>query len=76
MPKLRVLSGKKLVSALQKEGFIITRQKGSHVRLSLGSSSSLTIPLHPELDRGTLKAIIRALERVLPKTKLDKIFYQ
>jgi len=33
MPKLPVISGKELVAALKKAGFVEVRQKGSHVSL-------------------------------------------
>ncbi|MBF0541113.1 MAG: type II toxin-antitoxin system HicA family toxin [Nitrospirae bacterium] len=33
MPKLPIISGKQLLSALKKSGFIEVRQKGSHVSL-------------------------------------------
>lgn len=33
------------------------RQKGSHVTLT-NDASFITVPLHPELDKGTLRAIL------------------
>jgi predicted RNA binding protein YcfA (HicA-like mRNA interferase family) len=33
MPKLPVVSGKDMIRALEKDGFLIVRQKGSHVSL-------------------------------------------
>ena len=60
MSKLPVLSGKECVQVLKKHGFEIRRQKGSHIILRHGSSKIiLTVPNHKELDRGTLRAIIR-----------------
>ena len=60
MSRLPVLSGKKRVQILQKHGFEFRRQKGSHIILRHSSSQIiLTIPNHKELDRGTLRAIIR-----------------
>ncbi len=39
----------------------IDRQKGSHVvLLKPGHIASLSVPLHPELAPGTLRALIRA----------------
>ena len=58
MPKLRVLSGAELCDLLTKHGFERVRQRGSHVVMRRGSIS-LPIPLHRELDRGTLRGIIR-----------------
>jgi predicted RNA binding protein YcfA (HicA-like mRNA interferase family) len=45
------------VKALQRGGFEVKRQKGDHVFLQRGSLVT-TVPLHRELDRGTLKAIL------------------
>ena len=45
---------------MQKNGFEIYRQRGSHVVLVREDSpNQTTVPLHKELDRGTLRAIIR-----------------
>lgn len=47
--------------ALQKVGFALDRQKGSHMSIVRSDPfSALTIPNHRELDAGTLRAIIRA----------------
>jgi len=35
MPKLPVLSGKELLAALKKAGFVEVHQKGSHVNVTL-----------------------------------------
>ena len=37
--------------------FRVLRQKGSHVTLT-NDASFFTVPLHPELDMGTLQAIL------------------
>ena len=58
MPKLPVVSGRSLVKILTKHfGFRVIRQKGSHVTLT-NDISFITVPLHPELDKGTLNAIL------------------
>ena len=62
-----------------KEGFEVLRQKGSHVRLVKNGSDSktyITIPLHKEIDRGTLKSIIRSLKRIFSQDKILEIFYK
>ncbi|MCW5933747.1 MAG: type II toxin-antitoxin system HicA family toxin [Fimbriimonadia bacterium] len=60
MTRLPVLSGRECVKALQKAGFSFVRQRGSHMILVREEpSSQLTIPDHTELDRGTLRGIIR-----------------
>ncbi len=63
MSKLPVLSGKKCIKALEKVGFYLKRQEGSHVTLRRDEPfCQLVVPLHEELDRGTLRAIIRQAE--------------
>jgi len=60
MSKLPVLPGKKCVKALEKAGFYFKRQEGSHVTLRRDEPfCQIVVPLHRELDKGTLRAIIR-----------------
>ena len=43
-------------------GFIAVRQKGSHVRLEksiAGGVVKITVPMHPQLKKGTLHRIIK-----------------
>lgn len=58
--RLPVVSGAQLIAALGKLGWLSVRQRGSHVRLKHAERSvSLVVPLHGELKRGTLAAILR-----------------
>ena len=60
MSRLPVVSGAECIKALTKAGFVVYRQRGSHVTLiRKDPPSQTTIPNHKELDRGTLRAIIR-----------------
>ena len=60
MSKLPVISGQKLVRALEKVGFRLDRQKGSHMMLFRSEPpTALSVPDHRELDRGTLRALLR-----------------
>ncbi|RMF81994.1 MAG: type II toxin-antitoxin system HicA family toxin [Chloroflexi bacterium] len=59
MSKLPIISGQECVRALQRLGYTISRQKGSHIRMRHESRPPVTVPDHNELDRGTLRAIIR-----------------
>ena len=60
MSKLPVVSGAECVKALGKVGFVVYRQRGSHITMVRKSPpSQTTIPNHKELDRGTLRSIIR-----------------
>lgn len=57
----RDLSGPQLAQALQRHGYEITRQTGSHLRLTSrikGSEHHITIPSHDTLKVGTLSAIL------------------
>jgi predicted RNA binding protein YcfA (HicA-like mRNA interferase family) len=59
MPKLPRISGVKVIKILSKFfGFRTLRQRGSHVTLT-NDLVFLTVPIHSELDRGTLLAILR-----------------
>ena len=60
MSKLPPLSGRKCVKALGKAGFVLKRQEGSHMILRrMEPFAQVVIPDHKQLDRGTLRAIIR-----------------
>ena len=73
MSKLPVISGRDLVRALRNVGFELDRQKGSHMILFRAEpTTTLSVPDHRELDRGTLRALLRqaavtpdALSRIL-----------
>lgn len=56
-----LISGSECVAALAKVGYVQVRQKGSHVRLECPGRSPVTVPLHSELDRGTLRSILRTV---------------
>jgi len=60
MSKLPVLSGKKCIKVLGKAGFYFKRREGSHMTLRRDNPfTQVIVPDHKELDRGTLRAIIR-----------------
>jgi len=60
MSKLPRVSGRECAKALGKQGFILKRQRGSHMILRREKPfAQVVIPDHKELDRGTLRAIIR-----------------
>lgn len=60
MNKLPVISGAGCVKALEKIGFFVERQRGSHIILVREDPrTTVSVPDHKELDRGTLRAIIR-----------------
>lgn len=57
----RDLSGTELAGRLRRYGYEVTRQTGSHIRLTStlqGSEHHISIPSHKELRVGTLHAIL------------------
>jgi len=60
MSNLPRISSKTCIKALQKAGFSVIRQRGSHISLVKDEPFAQTVvPNHKELDRGTLRAIIK-----------------
>ena len=61
MSKLPVVSGQETVHALQKVGYLVDHQTGSHIILRQPNPPHrrLTVPHHTELAKGTLRSIIR-----------------
>lgn len=57
----RDLSGADLVKALEKLGYEVTRQTGSHIRLTTTENGEhhLTVPAHNPIKIGTLNAILK-----------------
>ena len=56
----RDLSGTDLAKALERLGYAVTRQTGSHIRLTTQQAGEhhLTIPCHDPVKVGTLRAIL------------------
>ena len=61
MPKIRPLSSQRLIKVLEKIGFKIIRQKGSHVIMINDKGTRIVIPVHPGKDvkPGLIRAIIK-----------------
>jgi predicted RNA binding protein YcfA (HicA-like mRNA interferase family) len=60
MTRLPVVSGRECVRALERAGFSVRRHEGSHIILRRDSPfAQVVVPDHKELDRGTLRAILR-----------------
>ena len=61
MKKLQLISGREAVHALQKVGYEIDHQTGSHIILRHINSPHrrLSVPNHKTLAKGTLRALIR-----------------
>ncbi|MBK7200727.1 MAG: type II toxin-antitoxin system HicA family toxin [Anaerolineae bacterium] len=58
MPKLPVVSGREAVRTLERLGFVVVRQRGSHLVLRRGASGCV-VPNHRELKTGTLTGILK-----------------
>ena len=56
----RDLAGRELIKALGKLGYEVTRQSGSHIRLTTSRNSThhITIPDHRPVKVGTLSGIL------------------
>lgn len=62
MPPMPIISGHDVIAALCRLGYREIRQRGSHVRLVCEYRSPLTVPLHAEIRRGTLRSILRTAD--------------
>jgi predicted RNA binding protein YcfA (HicA-like mRNA interferase family) len=65
---LRIFSGSEICKLLEKQGFIVVRQRGSHILMQKSvNDSTITVPVpnHKEIRIGTLQSIIR--QSNLPK---------
>ena len=62
--RLPLLSAKELIKILNRLGFCVIRQKGSHVYLKHKDGRATVVPLHPgsEIGRGLLRKIINEIE--------------
>ena len=62
MPNLPHLSGKEIVRALEKLGFVQARQRGSHVVMKKSmpeGNVGCVVPMHGEVAIGTLHSILK-----------------
>ena len=62
MPNLPHLSGKEIIRALERLGFVQARQRGSHVVMKKSTPEGnvgCVVPLHGEVAIGTLHSILK-----------------
>ena len=79
MPRLMRISATSLIKFLESQGFVINRQKGSHIVLTRQltvSKQVLTVPNHKELDIGTTKAIYNQCKKYIAEETLNNFFYK
>jgi predicted RNA binding protein YcfA (HicA-like mRNA interferase family) len=78
-PRLRRLSAREVLAALGRFGFEVVATRGSHAKLRRvtpdGVTQTLTVPLHKDLDLGTIRAIYRQATRFVPEAELRTWFY-
>lgn len=78
MPKPKRLSGAEVAKILERFGFAIERQRGSHLtlaRLHAGERQLLIIPNHKELKTGAVVGIFKQAARYIPEDDLRSYFY-
>ena len=62
-PKPFLISGRNLVKVFKKLGYVKVSQRGSHIKIkNYDTGSTLIIPDHKEIDRWTLKTILKQAE--------------
>ena len=69
MTKVPSLDYHRIVSAFQRDGWIVIRQRGSHIRLQKnlpGETLKLTVPAHRPVKRSTLSHILKQV-RLTPE---------
>jgi len=63
MTKVPSLNYEKIISALKRDGWVVVRQKGSHIRLQKHTPEEtlkITIPAHRPIKRSTLSHILKS----------------
>ncbi|MEK7218805.1 MAG: type II toxin-antitoxin system HicA family toxin [Patescibacteria group bacterium] len=61
MPKLPRTSAKRIIATLERMGFSVVRQRGSHIILRKGNCGCV-VPNHDEVAIGTLRSSLRQAE--------------
>lgn len=71
--KYPVCSGPDLVKALKQIGYELVHQRGSHIKMRKfygAEKHNIIIPNHKEIDRGTLKSILRKLSKFVSEEEI------
>ncbi|MEM2971638.1 MAG: type II toxin-antitoxin system HicA family toxin [Candidatus Bathyarchaeia archaeon] len=76
MPKIKPLPTQKIIKALEKTGFKVIRQKGSHIIMMNEKGVRVVIPVHPGKDvkPGLIRATIK--EAGLKREEFFKLLKQ
>ena len=61
MPRLPVISSSQVIKALECFGYVVVRQRGSHIRLAHPTRKKrpVTVPNYKTIDRSLLRLIIQ-----------------
>ena len=66
----KTFSGKEIVKAFRRIGFVVDHQRGSHIFMhNLEKNISVIIPLHKEIKKGTLNNILKKVDINLKELK-------
>jgi len=73
LPKIPPIDSNQLIKILERQGFKVIRQKGSHIILINDEKNRIVIPMHPgkDLKPGLTRAILR--EAGISREKFLKI---
>ena len=72
----RDISGRELSQKLRKYGYQVTREVGSHIRLTsrqTGREHHITIPDHDPLKLGTLNSVLADVAAYLNRSKSEVV---
>ena len=58
MPRLPRLSGKEIIKKLERGGYSVVSQRGSHIKLEHKTRPMTTVPLHEIIGPGLLRQIL------------------
>ena len=66
----RTVSGREVVKALRRIGFVVDHQRGSHIFLhNLEKNISIVVPNHKEIKKGTLNSILKKTDITIDELK-------
>ena len=78
MIQLPSLSYIKVIKSLQRHGYVVVRQKGSHVRIqkrfSDGTIRKTTVPVHNPIKKNTLRKILKDADFYCPLAIKTQIY--
>lgn len=69
MPRLPILSSSQVIKALEQLGYVVVRQRGSHIRLAHPERKQwpVTVPNYKAIDRSLLRLIIQQANLSVPE---------